>query len=197
MQYALPGQKVKSVKTAARGILERLRVESERVAEQCGCHASEATTFILSGEPLPAYPCRKTFIVRGTAQLGALNQIGLVIDPTLSPREVAHIYRQMRAQVFGKRYRAMSEKHIRLALFTFSRAGEETLKISIAAWNKMYPKWRYKYESNFGRDRNAARRRALAMLDSPESSQTAADKWLFGQTEPQPSLAPKQKRGTR
>jgi hypothetical protein len=100
----------------------------------------------------------------------------------------------------------MSEKHIRLALFTFARP-QETLKTAMAAWNKLYkglgPKWRYQQESNFGRDRLAAKRRALATLDANPTSKDAVETWLLG-TKPQAQPAgpanppkPAHKRRTR
>jgi hypothetical protein len=182
LEFAVPNHPSKSIKTAARGALERLRVLSERVANQLLCERSDVTTFILSGMPLPSYPCQKEFVQRGSGRrLGALNKIKLTIDPTLSPREVANIYRQMRSQIFGKRYRAMSEKHIRLALFAFERDPYEPIKSAMTDWNRTYKKWRYEHESNFGRDRNAARRRAFRTLDSPESSLTAVNAWLSGE----------------
>jgi hypothetical protein len=119
-------------------------------------------------------------------KLGALNRIKLTIDPTLSPREVGSIYRQMRGQIFGKRYRTMSEKHIRLALFAFERDPQESIKGAMTDWNRTYQKWRYKSETNFGRDRIAARRRAFSTLDAPESSLAAVNSWLLGTTEQPP-----------
>jgi hypothetical protein len=197
LNYILPGQKSQRVPTAAGGVLDRLRLASEQVAAQTGCSADYATTFILSGEPLPFFSCTKTVVVVSTDLCSALNRIELKIDPTLSPRQVSEVYRQLRAEVFGRRYRAMSEKHIRLALFAFSRPQNEALKNAMAAWNKLYPKWGYRQESNFGRDRIVARRRALATLAAAPTSQNTVEAWLVGDRTGAESPAPARKRKRR
>jgi hypothetical protein len=175
-------------------VLDRLRLASEHVAAQTGCSPDYATTFILSGLPLPYFSCAQTLAVYSTGLCSALNRIELKIDPTLSPRQVAEIYRQLRSRVFKRRYRAMSEKHIRLALFTLRREQGETLRSAMSAWNKLYPKWRYRQESNFGRDRVTAKRRALATLDANPTSQDAVENWLAGEQPqadpPTPSQSP-------
>jgi len=201
LKYIVPGHKSQRVATAAGAVLDRLRLASEYVASQTGCSADYATAFILSGERLPFFSCAQTVVVCSTDICSALNRIELQIDPTLSPRQVAEVYRQLRAQVFGRRYRAMSEKHVRLALFTLSRPDGEALKSAMTVWNKRYPKWRYRQESNFGRDRIAAKRRALGTLNANPTSQDAVESWLTGEkshVEPAtPVPAPKQKRRTR
>jgi len=195
LEYMIPNQASKQVPTASGGVLERLRLCSDRLAAQWSCAASEASIFILTGHPLPARPCRESFSCGGGGErLGALNRITLNIDPTLSPREVSMVYRRMRGQIFGKRYRAMSEKHIRLALFTWSRNNQnELLRESMAVWNKQYPKWRYRAVSNYGRDSSVASRRAFAILDAPSTSQASVNKWLFGDSGKNTKLVTKKK----
>jgi hypothetical protein len=179
LAYSPPATVERRVKTAANGALERLRILSANVAREVGCEAGEAAVFILSGQPLPFYPCRQTVDFVSADQLSALNRIELCIDPALSPREVSIIYRQMRGKIFGRRrHRNMSEKHIRLALFTMARGASEPLKRAIEAWNKLHPKWRYRQESNFGRDRIVALRRVVDALDSSPASKSNVEKWL-------------------
>jgi hypothetical protein len=200
LEAALPDRPTIRVKTAEGGVLEGLRIASQRVAEQTRCAPGDATTFILCGEPLPYYSALKSLIVVGDVdadgvgnpwlELSSLNRIQLTLDPILSPREVTEIYRGMRRAVFGRgktRYRAMSEKHIRLALFSLKRPGEETIKAARDAWNKQYPKWRYRQETNFGRDRNVAKKRALATLGASPTSGDAVESWLLGGS-PKPQL---------
>ena len=178
LKYILPGEKSRSVPTAAGRSLDRLRLASEYVAAQTGVAEPYATMFILCNSPLPYYSLDQRLLLGSNP---ALNRIQLTIDATLSPRQVAETYRRLRAQVFGKRrYRAMGEKHIRLALFTMSRGSDDPIKTAMAAWNKAYPKWRYRQESNFGRDRATAQRRAFATLNAAPTSQNAVEKWLFG-----------------
>lgn len=181
--YALPSSAAKSVRTGAGGILEHLRDVSEYVAYQTGLNEANASTFVLTGETPPFYSCEKEISLASVDMCSALNRINLSLDPTLSPREVAEIYRGLRKQVFTGRFRAMSEKHIRLALFTWKR-GNESLKEALSAWNKLYRKWRYRQESNFGRDRLAATRRAWATLDAPKTSTNALEQWVFGRELP-------------
>jgi hypothetical protein len=186
LKYILPDQKSQSVRTAAGGVLDRLRLASEHVTAQTGVPEAYATLFILCDSPLPFFSCDQRLVIASTDTCSALNRIELSIDPTLSPRQVAEVYRWLRAQVFGKRrYRAMSEKHIRLALFTLSRGSDEPLKNAMAAWNrenKKRPRWCYRHESNFGRDRVRANRRAFAALNATPTSHSAVEDWLFGRT---------------
>lgn len=183
LHYLPSGRPSEMVMTAADGILERLRICSERLAEIAKISPAEATMFILSGHPLRVPPCRQS-VHYGPNDLAALNRILLDVDPTLSPREVGGIYRQMRSLLFKGRYRAMSEKHIRLALFTLSRGSHEPLKVAMESWNKLNRRWRYKEETNFGRDRTAAVRRANLTLASPGTTHDIVRSWLMGTEKP-------------
>jgi hypothetical protein len=184
LKYILPGQKSQRLSTAAGGVLDRLRLASDDVSTHTGSPADYATVFILSGEPLPFFSCAQTVVVCSTDICSALNRIELQVDPTLSPRQVAEAYGQLRKQVFGRRSRAMSEKHLRLALFCLQRPPDEGLKTAMTAWNDEYPKWRYRQESNFGRDRIAAKRRGLATLHVNPTSHHVVENWLLGLCKP-------------
>ena len=196
LKYSLPGQASQQVPTAGGLVLDRLRRVSESVAKLTTCPESYATTFVLSGEPLPFFSCEQTVRIVSTDRVSALNRIELSIDPTVSPRQVAETYRRIRAEVFRRRYRAMSEKHIRLALFGFSRPHGGALRTAMAAWNAQHPKWRYRQESIFGRDRAVAARRALATLDARPTSRSTVDQWLTGR-ENQTEVKSTQKRKPR
>jgi hypothetical protein len=74
----------------------------------------------------------------------------------------------------------MSQKHVRLALFSWSRPKGDSLKSAMSAWNTQYPMWSYKQESNFGRDVLMAKRRALKTPDASPTSQDKLDAWLYG-----------------
>jgi hypothetical protein len=180
LTYTLPGRPSQRISTAEGCVLDRLRRVSEHVASQTGCSPDDATVFILSGAPLPYFSCLRTVVISSTDLLSGLNRIELKIDPTLSPRQVAEMYRQLRAEVFGRRYRAMSEKHIRLALFAFQRPPNQRIKDAMAEWNTMYKKWRYRLESHFGRDRIVARRRAFETLNVNRTSRNTIENWFMG-----------------
>src|SRR5262249_3127166 len=51
---------------------------------------------------------------------------------------------------------------------------------SLTLW-KRCSKWKYKQESNFGRDRVVAKRRALASLNASPTSHGSVEAWLLGQ----------------
>jgi hypothetical protein len=153
-----PWQRV--VKTTIGGVLEKLRQVSEYLAKQYGWQDAQATLFVLTGN-IPAVSG-----IRAKTQFRPFpvaTRITLTIDPTLTPREVAKHYGNVRQKVLGKRYRSLTEKHIGLAMFSATRPEEETWAERMAAWNKEYPKWRYTFEqvSNFRRDCLQAQRRLL------------------------------------
>ena len=148
----------REVPTAEGGILERLRQLSEALARHYGWDQALATNFVLTGEA----PMVHSVEIRASypSNFRTLARISLTVDPALSPREVTDHYRRVRAEIVGGRHRELSEKHMRLATFTAARAGESWRK-QMVAWNKKYPDWRYKTETNFGRDCNQAIKRLL------------------------------------
>lgn len=104
-----------------------------------------------------------------------LARLALEVDLSHSPREVAEIYRTERNHVLAKaRVRALSEKHMRLALFMADRNDNHGANQSgdgarshMQAWNKANPKQRYRQVGLFNRDWHVAQRRLLetAMVD--------------------------------
>jgi len=147
------------VPTAEGGVLDRLRQLSQSLARFYGWDEAAATNFVLTGE-VPFMPSIETrasvpFSYTTTAR------ISLTIDPALSPREVANHYRRMRGRILEGRHRELTAKHLRLATFAAARPAGETLRERMAAWNKEYPNWKYKRETNFGRDCTQAVRRLL------------------------------------
>jgi hypothetical protein len=149
------------VLTTVGGVLEKLRGVSEHLVKRYGWRDAQATLFILTGHIPVVFDIRATEQLRDP--LSVTTRITLTIDPTLTPREVAKHYAYVRQKVLGKRHRPLSEKHIRLAMFSAMRPEEETWAERMAAWNKEYPKWRYTFEqvSNFRRDCLQAQRRLL------------------------------------
>lgn len=146
------------VPTAEGGVLGRLRQLSEALARHYGWDAALATNFVLTGEaPLvPSVEIRRSY----PSNFRTLARISLTVDPALSPREVADHYRRVRAEIVGGRHRELTEKHMRLATFAAARTGESLHK-RMGAWNRKYPRWKYKAVSNFGRDCNQAIKRLL------------------------------------
>jgi hypothetical protein len=149
----------RDVPTAEGGVLDRLRQLSEGLARFYRWDEAAATNFVLTGET-PLMPSIETRS-RVPSTYGTLARISLTIDPALSPREVADHYRRWRARIVTGRHRELSDKHMCLANFAAGRPVGETLRERMAVWNKEYPNWKYKTETNFGRDCTQAVRRLL------------------------------------
>lgn len=148
------------------GKLEMLANLSKDLAERYGWEDYQATVFILAG----ITPQISTYKVEFECQsnLASANRIKLTLDPALTDKEVAAIYRQTRRKVLkqdkqGKaRFRQLSEKHLRLAIFDAQQPEEVTYRKKMKAWNEQCPKkWKYTQESNFGRDCKKAIQRLL------------------------------------
>lgn len=156
----------REVPTAEGGVLERLRQLSQALARSYGWDQALATNFVLTGE----IPRVRSIEIEGRvpSNFSTLARISLTIDPALSPREVADHYRRFRGEILGGRHRELSEKHMRLATFTAARPTGETLRQRMVAWNKEYPGWSYKRETNFGRDCQQAIQRLLHPDYGPE-----------------------------
>lgn len=160
VSFPVEGKPARSMPVRTGGILDRLRVLSETLAERYGWLSSESTTFILADVPPVSTPLSARYEKK---DISALSRIVLTIDPALSPREVSERYRDVRRQYFAGRHRSMSEKHHTLVLFMNSRPVEETYAGGMTAWNRKYPNWKYTSETNFGRDVQVARRRLLGL----------------------------------
>ena len=148
----------KPIPVAAGGVLDELRVVSDRLARRHTWTPAQATTFVLTGNTPLVSPLR---VKVQSSHIPALSRLVLTVDPAISPRELAEHYRQARQQFVGKRHRSMSEKHTTLVTFMNTRPPKETYARSMTAWNRKYPKWKYKAVSNFGRDVKTARKRLL------------------------------------
>jgi hypothetical protein len=147
--------------------LERLRAIAQALSETYWWSTASAATFILTDMP-PLVPLA-TRRLKVNLDMPAVARLGLEVDLSYSPREVAELYRIERNHVLAKtRVRALSEKHMRLALFMADRGlgvdadqpGDET-RSYMQAWNKANPKQRYQQLGQFNRDWRAAQERLL------------------------------------
>ena len=160
LEYAIPGSgEVRRVLVSSKGIMGRLRWLSEWLAARFRWKMSDATTFILTDVPPPIR--ESDYQVDSQRAVPALTRVVMTLDPTMSPREVATLYRQIRFQYFGPRHRSMTLKHVELAKFWASQNAEATWKELMTEWNKLHPRWAYKREQNFARDCDQARERLL------------------------------------
>jgi len=157
LRYGEPSGEEWRVPTYYQGILERLRQLSEHLAQEYGWTEAEATLFVLTGAIPEISSIRDYAHYR---RLPILSRLVLVVDPTMSPREVADYYRQIRQRAVGARYRNLGEKHMELALFTISHQEEETWLDKMAEWNRTHPaKWKYEQVAYFRRDCLQAQKR--------------------------------------
>lgn len=153
------GESHRSMPTAVGGVLERLRLLSVRLARQFLWAESQATLFVLTGS-IPLVNLVGTRVQFRT-QLPVLSRITPMIDPTLSPREVADHYARVRRRFRGRRNREITSKHLRLALFAADKTKGSSYRQRMAAWNDEHSQWSYSRVTNFARDCAQARRRLL------------------------------------
>ena len=158
LYYGLPGDSALRMWTITiGGVLDRLRVLCNRLADWYGWESGQATLFVLTGGVPLVLVAEAPLRYR---RLPALTRLVLTVDPVLTPREVAELYRRARAKTLSKRYRSLSEKHIQLAAFG-AKAEEKSAHERMRAWNAEHPQWRYTESSNFSRDCARARKRML------------------------------------
>ena len=156
------GESEREIAVAEGGVLLRLRELSQSLSRTYGWGEAQATHFVLTGEtPLVSSISYSTSVPSGFTTLARTT---IHVDPAMSPREVAGIYRKARQSVVGKRHRELTEKHMRLAQFRATRPDGETLASMMREWNAEHrekPKWTYTRVTNFGRDSNQAIQRLL------------------------------------
>lgn len=153
----------REVSTVEGAVLDRLRQLSESLAGLYGWDRASVTNFVLTGD-IPLVPSIESRASMRVFPYRTLTRISLTIDPALSPREVADHYRRVRGRILEGRHRELSDKHMCLATFAAGRPAGEKWRERMAAWNKEHPEhpdWKYKTETNFGRDCAQAVRRLL------------------------------------
>ncbi len=129
---------------------------------------AQATLFVLTG--IPPLISALTADVTPHTQFPNLTRLTLHIDPTLSPREVADRYRDLRRYLVGEHHREITDKHAQLALFAVTTSQKLSLATRMGAWNEAHPAWAYTRESNFSRDMLQAQRRLLGAVLPPTGS---------------------------
>jgi hypothetical protein len=160
LDYLVPDSgRVHHILVSSKGILGWLRWLSTWLCEQYRWESAHATMFILT-DAAPPIP-ETHYEVDSRRAFPALTRVMMTVDPTMSPREVANLYRQIRFQYFGRRHRSMTPKHVELAKFWSTQAQSSTWKELMAEWNKQHRRWAYKREQNFARDCAQARERLL------------------------------------
>lgn len=157
LEYATTGDGwVRKIPVTSGGVLDRLKALARSLSRHYGWQKAQATVFALT-DRTPLVSVHSAHYAPNFS-FPALSRIELVLDPALSPRQVAEFYRKARKEIVSGRYRNLSEKHTLLAAFGASHGNSPKLR---EKWNRQYPKWRYESESNFGRDVRAAKQRLL------------------------------------
>jgi hypothetical protein len=167
----LPGGRIVSFQTKAGGVMEELRALSQRLARQFSWSSMQATLFILTGE-IPAVPLIQVSTEYSSRRPGC-TRITLEVDPTASPRLVAERYRQTRSEVFTRRIKALTLKHLRLAVFTAEHTAAGSWQSLCKEWNRKYAEWKYGHQKNFKRDCLRARMRLLTLNQETSGSVVA------------------------
>jgi hypothetical protein len=110
-----------------------------------------------------------SYEVQTSEAVPGLSEIVLHVNPSLSPRELADLYREVRRYAVGERHRELSPKHAALALFSVTELRHEPLAARMAEWNRQHPEWHYSRESAFSWDMLQAQRRTLGIVVSSAS----------------------------
>ena len=164
LEYSVPSFLLRQIQpVAAGGVLEELLLLSERLASDYPWTSAQATMFVLTARIPMVLPVEAE--VDFKEKVRAATRITMVIDPEAEPKSVARDYQILRQQLkTEKRWRHMSEKHLRLAEFSYMTGKPESWDDRMKEWNKTYPQWRYSQRSNFTRD---ALRDELRVLQPP------------------------------
>lgn len=129
-------QGVRVLPIACDGVLGNLLRISELLADSYEWTPSQSTVFILTGIA-PAYSRGRVFI--NHRDTNWKTRITIEVEPTVSPKEVAKLYREARSDLGLLRGKPMSSKHLRLAEYygakeTNSLTREKLMK----EWNSVH-----------------------------------------------------------
>jgi hypothetical protein len=165
LPYVLPGEWRERYLPVQRGtFLWSIKMTSTLLGKRFAWTPAQAVVFMLTDIP----PLLLTFRMSIDRSFGipALRQVNMIVDPTLSPKEVGQIYSVAREQLLGSggKHRDITEKHLQLALFATVRLWDgRTWADRMAEWNKEHPKWAYSTYANFSHDCLQAQRRLLGI----------------------------------
>jgi hypothetical protein len=168
LDYAKPGSDwVHRVPIGRDGTLRVLHELSKDLATYFHWQEAQATVFVLTDltpvidtETISASPPPwVTLPYGGMEPLACLVRVTLKIDPMITPEELAKKYAVVRNRLLVKKPRALSEKHLALAVFA---AKHPVLnRDAMEQWARESPQWSYQRVSLFVRDARTARSRLL------------------------------------
>ena len=176
LEYPIPGRtespldfRERSVLVPARGPLFLLKFVAAGLMEEYPWSEAQAVGFVLSGV-VPRLPTASVTQYRLFPF-----RIVLDLDPGLNAKTVTSEYRRAQKALLnvGKRAKAQSEKHLRLAVFV-AKNKTGTWRRCMQAWNSQTrPEWTYNDLRRFQRDASQARdalkrRRDRGKMPSPD-----------------------------
>jgi len=141
-----------------RGVLQRLKRVSERLAPIFGWDAAQALTFVLTGVPPLVEGVEVEMPRQGHAKFPL--RIRLSVAAGTPPERVAAAYRRHRDYVAPKGDRALSERQFRLLVFALQNPEIKGMRLWVE-WNNQHPSWAYAHYSSFSRAITDTRRRVL------------------------------------
>jgi hypothetical protein len=148
---------------AAGGVLAQLGRIAKDLARHWGLSEAAAATFVLTGATARIPP------VRVTVDTAGRGWITLTVHPAVLPARLAAVYRRVRREALGgRRFRALSPKHLALAAWITGRPTGEPPAAQLREWNRARPRWLYRDDRLFRRDAKAARQRLLGAVIRPE-----------------------------
>lgn len=162
LEYAGTNGWVQRVAVKFDSALGYLKNLSASLSKKYGWQEHQAATFVLTDLIPEISQIRLT--TRANLVAPVLARIDMSIDPSLTPAQVSRVYAEARRDVVGTRYRNLSQKHLKLALFAGQRPQNESWSASMRRWNEQNPTYKYSKVSNFARDC----RQALERLVRPK-----------------------------
>jgi hypothetical protein len=166
LEYAMPDSRwVRRMPIGRDGTLRKTYELAVDLTRRFSWQQAQATVFLLTDlTPLVEtenieirYPVTLPYV--GQSPLMCLLRVVITVDPSITPRELAQKYAQIRAKLLKRKWRLQTEKHVQLALFAVNdrHLNSEAMR----EWNKDFPNWRYTRLSQFTRDAKTARNRLL------------------------------------
>jgi hypothetical protein len=168
LSFGLPGSKwVQRVAVRTGGVLDELWHLCAHLVRRYGWKEDQAAVFVLSG--VTPYMPGIAFETVYRDDYPAASRITLVIDPVVAPQEVMARYSRLRQQMLPGRYRPLSDKHLRLAVFAAEhRPSGATWAKLMELWNQEHPEETYTQATVFARDCSLARKRLLQPRLDPD-----------------------------
>jgi hypothetical protein len=161
IEYGIPGHPWRLLQPIAPGgVLEKLWLLIRDLRRTYRLWTPAQTTlFILSG--LTPQVQGITHRVEFVPGLQAATRIVITVDPAVTPDDLADYYAKARAELKTARYRAISEKHLQLAIFMEQASELDSWEIRLEEWNRQFPEYSYDNGYEFQRDARKVRERLL------------------------------------